>query len=130
LMNVSRRVLVFSSIIFPSLSNTSSAFESISRPPNQGEVPSVRQIGSQAVWASEVPPCPGVIPMTASARPPNTVRMSSEGLDSQSMAFFRAPGMELFYSGVTIKRPSVAVIFFFSSCTVAGIPSDASTSPS
>ena len=31
--------------------------------------------------------------------------------DSQSMAFFRPPGMEKLYSGVTMMTPSAARIF-------------------
>ena len=68
--------------------------------------------------------------MTATGRPPNTFWMSSGGLDSQSIAFFRTPGIELLYSGVTIKRPSVAAILVFNSSTIVGMPSAASTSPS
>ena len=64
-------------------------------------------------------PLPGVAPMTATGRPPNAFWMSSAGLDTESNAFFRTPGIELLYSGVTIKRPSVATILVFNSCTIA-----------
>jgi hypothetical protein len=46
------------------------------------------------------------------------------------MAFFSTPGIELLYSGVTIRRPSAVAILLFSSCTVFGMPSASSTSPS
>jgi hypothetical protein len=45
-MKAASRLLVFSSIISPSPSNASSAFETIRRPPNQGAAPSVRRTGS------------------------------------------------------------------------------------
>ena len=36
----------------------------------------------------------------ATGRPPKTRGMSSAGRDSQSIAFFKTPGIELLYSGV------------------------------
>ena len=48
--------------------------------------------------------------------------LSSGGLDSQSNAFFRTPGIEFLYSGVAIKRPSVAAILVFNSCTMSTWP--------
>jgi hypothetical protein len=36
--------------------NTLVAFDTMTRPPNQGTVPSVRRTGSHPAWASEVPP--------------------------------------------------------------------------
>jgi hypothetical protein len=126
-MKASSRALVLWSMISPSLSKAFSALDNMIRPSNQGAVPSVRNTGSHAVCASEVPPCPGVMPITATGLPPNTFWISSDGLESQSIAFFRTPGMELLYSGVTIKRPSAATILFFNSWTAGGIPSASST---
>jgi hypothetical protein len=48
--------------------------------------------------------------------------LSSGGLDTQSNAFFRTPGIEFLYSGVAIKRPSVAAILVFNSCTTSTWP--------
>jgi hypothetical protein len=48
--------------------------------------------------------------------------LSSGGLDTQSNAFFRTPGIEFLYSGVAIKRPSVAAILVFNSCTMSTWP--------
>ena len=50
--------------------------------------------------------------------------------ESQSMAFFATPGIELLYSGVAINSPSAEVILSLSACTAFGTPVDASRSPS
>src|SRR5215471_5827745 len=128
-MNASSRLLVVSSTISPLSLKTFAALDTMIRPPNQGAVPSVRKTGSHAAWASEVPAGPGVAPMTATGRPPNTLGMSTAGLDSQSIAFFSTPGIELLYSGVTIKRPSASAILVFNSRTGAGMPSAAPGTP-
>ena len=67
--------------------------------------------------------------MTATGLPPKTFLMSDGGLESQSIAFFKTPGIELLYSGVTNSKPSALAIVAFNSATRLGMPSAASTSP-
>jgi ammonia channel protein AmtB len=56
--------------------------------------------------------------------------MSEGGRESQSMAFFMTPGIELLYSGVTRSRPAEAAILSFRSATAEGMPLASSRSPS
>jgi hypothetical protein len=56
--------------------------------------------------------------------------MSRDGRESQSIAFFSMPGMELLYSGVTSRSPVAAAIASFRRATGAEIPRSLSTSPS
>jgi hypothetical protein len=48
--------------------------------------------------------------------------MSEAGRDSQSMAFYRTPGIELLYSGVTIRTPSAPAMRSLRRRTAAGMP--------
>jgi len=68
--------------------------------------PEVRSTGSHAVWDRIVPNRPGLAPITATGRLPNTFGISPGGRDIQSIAFLSTPGIELLYSGVTSNRPS------------------------
>jgi len=58
---------------------------------------------------SLVPKGPGEAPITATGRLPNTLGMSAEGRDIQSMAFLNTPGIPLLNSGVTSSKPSQAI---------------------
>ena len=56
--------------------------------------------------------------MTATGLPPKTFLMSDGGLESQSIAFFKTPGIELLYSGVTNSKPSALAIVAFNSDSI------------
>src|SRR3981189_3129204 len=86
---------IASSVSSPVSLQTLPAREPIRRPPNQGQVPSVRSTGSHESGASIVPKPPGDAPITATGRLPNTFGISGAGRDSQSIAFFDHPGRPL-----------------------------------
>ena len=126
----SRLARIFGSESVPSAAKAACARGTISRPSVQSRAPRVRNTGSQAFWLRMVPKPPGEAPIRPIGLPPNTRGMSAAGRDSQSTAFFITPGIELLYSGVTNSSPSAAAMPSFSACTVAGMPSAASRSPS
>ena len=68
---------------------------------------------------ARVPRGLGDAPMTPTTRLRNTRAMSLDGRDSQSIAFFATPGIELLYSGVTISSAWFATMRSLSACTAA-----------
>ena len=61
----------------------------------------------RCICARAVPKLPVLAPMIAIGFP---FRGGSGGREAQSMAFFRTPGIEKFYSGVAISNASAAAM--------------------
>ena len=66
------------------------------------------KIARSASWARMVPDFPDDAPMSATGFWHSTLRRG--GIDAQSMAFFKNPGMEKLYSGDAIRSASAAAM--------------------
>ncbi len=117
-----------SSVRLPSSSNLPVAPDTHINRPDHTCVPRTRNTGSHAYWEKAVPKLPGVAPISPTGRSPKIRVRSFGGRVNQSNAFLKTPGIELLFSGVTIKRPSADAIRFFRSSTTVGTPSASSTS--
>ena len=73
-----------------------------------------------SAWAQTAPNMPVLAPTTATVLPLNG--LSAIGRESQSIAFFSAPGSEWLYSGVETRTASAPATASRSEATVNGSP--------